>query len=253
MKRSLSLALCALGFACSGVSVIAADFNAEVLAQIRRMPTGGDYAVSAEAFMRLRGAVTVENQRLSVQAELARPSFCSGATYLVLLRTLDALRTKGTLVLPPEVLSSLLIKGQPDGTGVWGRWNANGPGTARLFYELALGRNFERYEEARAGDFMKIFWTSEIGKLERGHSVVYLGQETVNGEPHVRFWSSNKPGGYGEKSVPRSSIAYALFSRLEQPENITKVSDLPKSDAFLADMLTKRFSVSEVRIKTGVR
>ena len=37
---------------------------------------------------------------------------------------------------------------------------------------------------------MKIFWTGEIGKLERGHSVVYLGSGVANGEETVTFWSN---------------------------------------------------------------
>jgi hypothetical protein len=37
-----------------------------------------------------------------------------------------------------------MIRGQRDGEGIWGRWNANGPGTARLFHEMNLGENFER-------------------------------------------------------------------------------------------------------------
>ena len=103
-----------------------------------------------------------------------------------------------------ETRAALLVRGQRDGEGVWGRWNANGPGTARLFHELDLGRNFTDYALARPGDFMKIFWTSEVGRAERGHSVVYIGRELVGGTERVRFWSSNKPAGYGEKSVPRT-------------------------------------------------
>jgi hypothetical protein len=250
--RSLGVVLSALAVFLLPTPTPAADFNGEVLAQIRKMPKGGDYSVSRVALDRLRTSVSFSDGQLTVQPALARPSFCSGATYLLLLRTLDALRTQGKISISPAVKESLLITGQPDGAGIWGRWNANGPGTARLFYELRLGRNFESFDQARAGDFMKIFWTNEVGKLERGHSVVYLGQETVDGEPHVRFWSSNKPGGYGAKSVPRANVAYALFSRLETPENIANAADLPASDAYLAAMLSRRSSLSELRAKVGV-
>jgi hypothetical protein len=34
----------------------------------------------------------------------------------------------------------IISSSQRDGAGIWGRWNANGPGTARLFYELGLGQ-----------------------------------------------------------------------------------------------------------------
>jgi hypothetical protein len=73
-------------------------------------------------------------------------------------------------------MENLLIRGQGDGVGIWGRWNANGPGTARLFEELHLGKNFTSFEEARPGDFMKIFWNDNIGGTESGHSVIYLGR-----------------------------------------------------------------------------
>jgi hypothetical protein len=67
----------------------------------------------------------------------------------------------------------LMVEGQADGQGVWGRWNANGPGTARLFskQESALtSRTLNR----RSADFMKIFWNESIGAAEKGHSVVFL-------------------------------------------------------------------------------
>ena len=34
---------------------------------------------------------------------------------------------------------------------------------------------------------MKIFWTDAVGKKENGHSVVFLGIETVDGVEMVRF------------------------------------------------------------------
>src|SRR6202034_999468 len=96
-----------------------------------------------------------------LHADTATPSFCSSATYLVFLKTLGAMQRTGRIALPAQIWSGLLPGFQPDGTGVWGRWNANGPGTARLFYELKLGKNFASLDAAKAGDFMKIFWTDE--------------------------------------------------------------------------------------------
>ena len=87
------------------------------------------------------------------------------------------MRERGDLRLNDETLDQLMIRGQRDGAGIWGRWNANGPGTARLFYELGLGRNFDDFEAAQPGDFMKIFWSEEVGRAEHGHSVIYLGME----------------------------------------------------------------------------
>ena len=140
-----------------------------------------------------------------------------------------------------------------DGEGLWGRWNANGPGTPRLFHELELGSNFTSFEDARPGDFMKIFWTDAVGRDEHGHSVVFLGLQSQDGTESVRFWSSNKPGGYSEKSVPRSKIARAIFSRLDNPRNISRVTLLPARDAYLAGLLTKNSSFAEAGRMCGFR
>jgi hypothetical protein len=116
-----------------------------------------------------------------------------------------------------------------------------------------MGWSFENWSEAQAGDFLKIFWTEEIGKKEFGHLVVYLGTRKKGGQEWVRFWSSNDPGGYGEKEVPREKIRWALFSRLERPERLKGVAKLAKTDRFLAEMLTKSYTRSEVRKALGMR
>ncbi len=229
----------------------AGDFNDVVLQQVESMPAGGGYAVTTSAHEALSSSVKVAPSGLDIRAARAVPSYCSGATYLVFLKTLEGLRP--AIPMSSEGCEALLPGKLADGEGVWGRWNANGPGTARLFYELGLGRNFLDWEEAQPGDFMKIFWTDEVGKAERGHSVVFLGMETKDGVESVRFWSSNKPGGYGKKSVPRKRIARAIFSRLEHPERIFLASGLPRRDSYLAGLLTKRSSFAEVGRICGIR
>jgi hypothetical protein len=69
---------------------------------------------------------------------------------------------------------------------------------------------------------------------------------------YVRFWSSNIPGGYGEKEVPRSKIAYAIFSRLETPANLTRVHDIPVVDDYLASLLRKKSNFAEATKKCGI-
>lgn len=227
-----------------------ADCNALVLAQVQAMPHGGNYAASRLAMERFSAAVGVRNGSLSVEAATALPNFCSEATYLVFLKTIAAQQGAN---LAPTTLNALLVRGQPDGQGIWGRWNANGPGTARLFQELGLGRNFDDFGQARPGDFMKIFWSSEVGSRERGHSVIFLGRERRDGVESVRFWSSNMPAGYGEKVVPRTKIAYAIFSRLEHPEALNRLSSLSFADTYLARLTAIRSSVAEARSKVGIR
>lgn len=228
------------------------DFNALILAQIALMPTGGQYSATRVATIRLQSAAHFEAGKFFVLPSAASPSYCSGATYLVFLKTIEALRQDGALALDYDVLNALMIRGQRDGEGVWGRWNANGPGTARLFHELGLGRNFEDFSEAERGDFMKIFWTDEVGSAEHGHSVVFLGTERRNGVEFVRFWSSNIPAGYGEKSVPRSKIARAIFSRLERPENLARIDAMPRLDSWLASLVKVRSTFAIAKAKCGM-
>ncbi len=228
-----------------------ARYNFAVLQALRLMPDGGRYAASGMATQLLSSAISVTDGRLLLDPAKAAPSYCSGATYLVFLGALEQLMREGVLHLSPQTLSLLEVRAQRDGAGVWGRWNANGPGTARLFYELGIGSNFTSYSEALPGDFMKIFWTPEIGAQERGHSVIYLGTETRDGGEWVRFWSSNQPLGYGEKAVPKSKIALALFSRFDSPANLARLPGLAKLDPYLASLLKKRSSWAEMREMCG--
>lgn len=236
----------------------AADLNPLVLEQVADMPKGGGYATDLEAHRNLASSVEV-GKAVLIRPEKARPGYCSGATYLVFLKTLAALQERGALSLSHETWKALVPRlradGQdtlPDGESAWGRWNANGPGTARLFHELGLGPNFTDWPQARPGDFLKIFWTDDVGKNERGHSVIFLGTETADGVEQVRFWSSNQPEGFGVKSVPRSQIARAIFSRLEHPERLTGLQNLPARDAYLASLLKTVSSFEEAAGKSGV-
>ena len=240
------------------VSTVLADFNHVVLEKIRTMPKGGGYATNLEAHTALASSVRV-GHGVSIRPEQARPGYCSAATYLVFLRTLETLQHDGTISLSRRTWNALVPRLRPDskdtlpdGESVWGRWNANGPGTARLFYELGLGRNFTSFSSARPGDFLKIFWTNAVGKNERGHSVIFLGVESVDGMESVRFWSSNRPGGFGESSVPREKIARAIFSRLEHPEKISGWPTLPPTDKYLASLLTTESSFPEAAKMSGI-
>jgi hypothetical protein len=219
------------------------DPNETVLALVDSMPSHGGYLATSTATRDLQSAVQVRNGKLDVNPLAARTTYCSGATYLVFVQAIQSMLSRNTLEGP--IANALAIKGQADGVGIWGRWNANGPGTACLFHELKLGRNFTSFDAARRGDFMKIFWTGAVGRHEHGHSVIYMGRFLQDGFEMIQFWSSNKPDGYGLKSVPRSRIAYAIFSRLEAPANIARVSALRARDPYLATLLTSDSSIAE--------
>ncbi|MDP4646315.1 MAG: hypothetical protein NWS80_04230 [Akkermansiaceae bacterium] len=228
---------------------VGGDANAYVLAAVKTMPGGGGYDASPAAVQRLAASVSANGGGLQEDLGKCGASFCSGATYVVFLRTIDLLREREGLVLSDVAMQRYAKVVEQDGTEIFGRWNANGPGTAKLFAELGCGTNFTDYESARPGDFMKIWWTDEIGGRERGHLVVYLGQ---SGDT-IRYWSSNVTGGYGRKTAEKSEIRRVLFSRLDNTGGLKNATRLSAKNNFLADMLTKPFTweqvVRECRVK----
>ncbi|HZS17089.1 MAG TPA: hypothetical protein VFA51_04070 [Candidatus Udaeobacter sp.] len=239
-------------FGVTASASLAGDYNSLILEQIRHMPQGGRYSVSHVAKIRLQSSAHFESGKFFILPSQASPSFCSGATYLVFIRTIEALRARGQLNLDYSTLERLIIRDQRDGEGIWGRWNANGPGTARLFHELQLGQNFDDFRKAKPGDFMKIFWSRQVGRSEHGHSTIFLGMENRPDGQYVRYWSSNVPSGYGEKSVPRSKIAYAIFSRLQTPANLARITNAPVVDRYLASLIRSRSSIAEAGAKCGL-
>ena len=76
--------------------------------------------------------------------------------------------------------------------------------------------------------------------------------EKKAGLDYVRFWSSNIPAGYGERSVPRTKIVRAIFSRLDAPGNLSRASSVPAVDKYLAGLLTVRSSYEEAKAKCGM-
>jgi hypothetical protein len=248
IRRAAWIFLAILGLTPS--ASFAGDCNDLILDQIKKMPQGGRYSVSHFAKISLQSSAHFESGKFFILP--SGPSFCSGATYLVFIKTIEALRARGDLHLDYSTLERLIIRDQRDGEGIWGRWNANGPGTARLFHELGLGQNFDNFDQAKPGDFMKIFWSRQVGRNEHGHSTIFLGLENRADGQYVRYWSSNIPSGYGEKSVPRSKIAYAIFSRLQTPANLARINSAPYVDTYLASLLRTRSSLAEASTKCGL-
>jgi hypothetical protein len=234
-----------------GVGLFRNDPNEVILQVIQSMPEGGGYSASNEANARLAEAARTVRGTLTLEPGIAKPSYCSGATYLVFLKTLTYMNNQAPITGP--LADSLAIKGQPDGVGIWGRWNSNGPGTACLFHELQIGDNFTDWNLARQGDFMKIFWNPNVGRREHGHSAIYLGTTEENGVQYVRFWSSNIPNGFGQKQVPKTKIAYVIFSRLKYPERLQRnFATMPRRNSYLASLLSKDSSLAEAKANSGV-
>lgn len=232
----------------------AAGLNSIVLELLKRMPKGGKYSTSAKSTANLRAAIGRDkNKALKVEPSVATPSFCSSATYLVFLMVLQSEEERGRCNLDASTSDLLAFRHQEDGEGVWGRWNANGPGTGCLFEEAELGVNFDDITAAQPGDFLKIWWTDEVGHKEKGHSVIYLGRSAGDTEePKLKFWSSNIPDGYGEKEVPLSSVKHMLFSRLTNPGAVRRLKELKAKDGYLAAMKERGSTWDEVREKAGI-
>jgi hypothetical protein len=233
-----------------------APWNSAILAAIKDMPSGGTYSTKQPAMDCLKASLSVDKEtpRLKVNGSVAKPSFCSGATYLVLVETLRRLQASKTLTLSLPACDAIAQIGAPDGVGVWGRWNANGPGTAALFYQLGAGRSFTSFEDARPGDFLKIWWNEHIGSKERGHSVIYLGggKNDEVGPDKLKFWSSNVPDGYGTKTIPIGDAKRVLFTRLDNPQALENGPRIETKDNFLASMLKRTASEAEMFRQSGI-
>lgn len=257
------------------------DCNTRVLRQIDRMPAGGSYAAmradaaGADRFRDLhaavdgmRAAIHVDGGgRLKVTPGNAMPqSFCSSGTYLVFCMVIAELQREGLVVSDVRLSEALadigdkddVIGGRLDGVGIFGHWNANGPGTAVLFRRLGLGRSFLGFDDARPGDFLKMFWNEHIGHGEAGHLVVYLGSNPAGDA--IEVWSSNMrnadgSSGYGRMWVAKSRIHRALFSRLEHPERLERWLDLPEAEKtidYLVRIRRSPSSPSEMRHESGL-
>jgi hypothetical protein len=259
---ALRRALFLLAFSFASTS-FAEDYNALILQSISEMPTGGVYKQDKAASDALTKSITTREGQLHVEVNASAPSYCSGATYQVFLKTLQKLQTDGKIEISPATARSLGTRPEGswlmDGHGVWGRWNANGPGTAGLFSDLDLGYNFsdDSFVEAKPGDFMKIFWKEDVGKYEAGHSVIFMGVlpagATGSKVQEVCYWSSNSKTGYGKKCVPRSKMKKGIFSRLTKPENIQGAGQGELSDRndYLASLLKKESSFKEAMSMTN--
>lgn len=259
MKRYLNnitgffLALAAILPSCAQVEVQHAAnapvLNQHILAAMQSMPSGGGYEASQKAVDRLAANVTYKDGAIHQNLKAAGASFCSGATYMVFLKVVGHLHKSPPLALSEKTHARYANIGVKDGEEIFGRWNANGPGTAKLFADLKCGVNFTSYAHALPGDFMKIWWTDAIGGKERGHLVIYLGS---TGD-QIHYWSSNQPNGYGRKSVSKSKIKHVLFSRFTNAVRLKKASALTPRDQFLADMLRKDFTWADVAKRCNVK
>ncbi|MBR5638802.1 MAG: hypothetical protein IKW83_03455 [Muribaculaceae bacterium] len=245
-----------------------------------------------------------------IDLQQAQPSFCSSATYLALVKALlmwdkdHKISREAWLAMKPFVgiVDNMNPQGyyQSDGEGFWGRMNGNGPAVAVTIHELKAGYNFtayrgaktdackeepnERYltddewrnlpiwQQAKPGDFMKIFWNrdddsgAKIGDngnkgdlQEHGHSVIFMG---IDSEGYVTYWSSNGPGenpaemGYGMGRCDKTKIQRVVFTRITNPEKFDNAKKIvPKNvNQYIYDLNGKKHSTTkELKKHCGIK
>jgi hypothetical protein len=223
-----------------------------------------------DTFRQVNGAISIEGSKITTRFQGVKNGICSSATAMAFIAEISKLQTANKIRLAPQTLQALKLVGK-DGVGFWGRWNADGPGTAVLFQEYGLGRNFQEMRNAKPGDFMKVFWNDRMGEVpgnpkdpnnEHGHSVIFEGTEKINGEMYVKYWSANSsstPGfpdatGFKLKYRKLSDIKHAIFSRLEHPENLDRLTrtETPKTNSFLSGLTQKSYSYSDGVVASGL-
>lgn len=236
-------------------------------------------------------SVNLDNSKKAViDISKARPSFCSSAVYMAFLKALDNYSEAENVKISKESWNNLkpyTLEGkkypvQEDGVGAWGRANSNGPGFAVLAHQLGIGSNYyvglaseykktdgreKAFEQGEKYDIMKIFWNDQIGKDERGHLVIYLG-ETKNvknsdgsTDNYIYYWSSNGSktdinAGYGIKKCKESAIKRAIFTHITHPKKINNVEKIKPTDKnqFLSDIgSTKNATVTEIKKVCGIK
>jgi hypothetical protein len=229
----------------------------------------------------------------TIDVSKVRPSFCSSATYMLLLKTISNWDAKQETRhvsqaawrnLKPITIGTEEKPRQDDGYGCWGRANANADGLAVLIHELGAGKSFyvgmkdeyaneqaysDAWDQAQRLDFMKIFWNENIGcgqADEAGHMVVYLGSEPGtdeegNRDDTIYYWSSNGSKaditkGYGVQTTKMSNVKRAVFTRITNPENFDMAKTISpyNKQVFLDAMNGQRNgTVEEVKENAGIK
>ena len=190
------------------------EWQRTVIAAIDSFPPRGGYYTGGrpnEVFSKTTWRGLHEAFRMSADDKcpqfdphLAQPSFCSSATYGLLVKALlmwdkgHKISTQAWRNMKPYLGIKDELNpegfGQDDGVGFWGRANANGPGLAVLVHELDAGYNFTAFRGAK-NDSVKE--TSDEHYLTddewRSHPI---WREAVRGDLMKIFWNRNESRGH---------------------------------------------------------
>lgn len=148
-------------------------------------------------------------------------SYCSGATYAAFIEALNIILAGKADRLSYDRYEALRMQ-EPDGgrredcIKFWGYWNADGFGNHFALCQYATMGEVVQPREARPGDFANISWTNG-----GGHSVIFLGWTTIEGDKKLLYWSSQTgTNGYGDQIVSLQRINTIKIVRLIDPEKI---------------------------------
>lgn len=233
--------------ACGGV-----DYNAMILDIIKGLPSGGGYSRDSSFQLPTITAHNIGGGHWEMRAYDGFPSHCASAAYAVYARLVAVLHNGERISLSAEQIAALGAKNRmPDGTtlvdgqGAFQIFNANGAGVAAFLKHSGTGMSFrdDKLSYARPGDFLKLFWSENVGASEKGHQVIYTGHRVTNGRDMICFWGSQRQGkkkrsggtealyfpaeangkvheGYGEVCRPRSDVKEMIFSRVTCMEHL---------------------------------
>ena len=148
--RIFATAIAIAAICISGLRASATDWNECVLAAVDSFPERGGYYTggrpnadfSNTTIQALNEAFQMDSadNRPSFTPALAKPSFCSSATYAVLIKALLMWDTDNNI--SREAWENMRpLATEDDGFGFWGRANANGPGLGVLVHELGAGNS----------------------------------------------------------------------------------------------------------------
>ena len=213
------------------------EINRAILAAVDKIqataPDGGGYFIGVKAIPAespIGVPVSLFGQTLLNPPRAT--SYCSGASYSAFVGALDTLlepRSSELTADRQEAIRMQEVNGgrREDMVKLWGWWNADGPGS---LYALAMYTKMgERVGalDAEPGDFCNINWVKGPG-----HSVVFLGWDTTpEGEPTMRYWSSQKgTNGLGDQTSTLASMSGIVFTRLTRPEAVFEFDPAKKMD-----------------------
>ena len=147
--------------------------------------------------------MSATDERPTFDPMLAQPSFCSSATYGVLIKALliwdtrhkiqrDAWRNMKPRVGIADQFNPDGV-GQDDGVGFWGRANANGPGLGVLVHELGAGYSFTAYRGAKSERNREM--PDERYLTDAEWCALDIWQRAVPGDLMKIFWNRNESRG----------------------------------------------------------